>query len=373
MKFIWTCMLFLVGHLIAGGIYQTQKPLHIFLQFLPVPGFHSVGFRNIISTPISDIGLANPVVLDNWSRMNVGVSFGYHTSIPDFAQTQDPEITLSQHQPGLPVAAGWVLPINNGRIGLAYHQSYNFHLTTGEFPVSTASQDTVAMTRYIEHEVIHSFSGVVSYSFPDFIRHDDRLTLGATMTIDYLRFYSEVFEAYAEMNDYGFSFKMGISYRLPRFAIGLVYQHQTSVEGDMKLYSELQTPSPVKSNVYYTKLPTRYGMGIHWVASEKWQLNGTVTYVLWEQLPYEYTNALNYSGSVLWSVGENWNVSGGFFRRGLNRGDTYQDNSYTYLVGGLRYQKERWDMFLEVWDNHVNAEEDFQHTYFVVGAGIRLF
>jgi hypothetical protein len=372
MKTVWILVLFLMGHLFAGDIDRVRPP---FLrdQYLPVPGFHSVGFRNITGTPVSDIGLANPAVLDLWSRMSGGISFGYHTSIPDFANTQDLEVTLSQYQPWIPVAAGWVFPIKNGRIGLAYHQSYNFQITTSEFPIVSGYQDTVGTTRFIEHQVIHSFSGLASYSFSNVFHREDRLTLGATVTGDYLSIYSEVFRVNAKLNDLGFSFKMGFSYRLPHFAIGLVYQHRTSVEGDVKFNDELQSTSQEMSYLYYVKLPARYALGFHWVVSEKWQLNGTIAYVRWKQLPYDYHNAWNYSASVLRTVGKGWLVSGGFYRRGLKMDNENLDQSYTYLVGGLRYRKKAATVFLEVWDNHVNAEESYQHTYFVLGAGIELF
>ncbi len=370
MKVLFPVLLFFTIMGLAGELERVEPP-SIKLQFLSIPAYHSTGFHSLTTTPIASIADANPAALVNIAHPGIGALFAYTSSI-NYDSVSVENITLSRYHPAVPTAAGIIFPYHHARIALGYHQKYNYRLESGEIPLITGYSDTVGYTRIVEHQVIHSVSGILAYEFPGIFTSRDVFSLGGTFSFDILKINAETVNlARGWLNDQGYSFTAGVLYQLPRFSVGFLYQHRTKVEGELQ-FQGIQHTGASSSYSYYVQLPPAYALGATWSPAGKWQFHGTVSYVLWEKIPYSLSNGLDYSVAVNWMFSPAIRFSGGFYRRHLENRTTNHDFSYTYFVGGVHLNFNRFQLLLEIQDNHTSAEELFQVTWFNVGFDVVL-
>lgn len=85
---------------------------------------------------------------------------------------------------------------------------------------------------------------------------------------------------------------------------------------------------------------------------EKLSLSGTLAHVAWSHLRYDYRNAVDYSASARYSVIPALEVTGGFYRRNLQREWYGGDDSSTFFTGGIRCHWKRLGVWFIVSDSH---------------------
>ncbi len=336
----------LIGPLLASEPVQ-EEPNQIFFHYLPLSGYHSIGFSSLFSVPMAEIGRGNPAALANYSGLRAGLTFTYAAPL-ELSQG----IEFSRWNQNLPGAAGVGYSRNSWTLAVAYHQKYNH---------------SIQYSGYRESGVVHSFSAVVAVPFFNLFREGDYLSVGIGVSGDYLRFRSDYEGMDFRADHWGTSWKAGINYVLKQFAVAFFYDDGTSLEGKIESSEAAAAVISAHLPVYRVELPPQYGIGIRIVQEYRVRYQATVSYLEWEKLPYGLANVFDYSASLQYRLPQSTDLSLGLYHRGLKFLNDPEDRSSTFLVGALRFFWKRICFRLEVADNHLDSPENYQYWQVNVG------
>lgn len=312
---ILTALLLLTGIALAGDV---DRPNTVLLHYnsSSIQSAHSIGFSNLNDPLVSEFSSCNPAALFRFNEISFGANFIYGTSI-DFSIAD-----YEKSMPYIPASAGFVLPLDNIKLGLAYRQKYNAKITVDDPDLD-----------YHADEIIHSFSIAGAYLFSDLFTDNDKFSIGLQVAADYYRTsVGGIVEGTG--SGYGVSGMFGLTYDLSReFSIGIMYEKGTDL--DVKYESpDIQTTD----EEYLLKQPDQVIVGVQAIPTEGIKVSATVAAVLWENDDDRYANSLDISANCIFQILPQYDMSLGFYSNNIKTEDDFSSNSSvaSYLGIGIK-------------------------------------
>ena len=378
MKFILLILLFTM--MIFAQVPERNQ-LSIFPQSLMIDSYNSIGFSNMNLSTISDISSANPASLYQFENISFGMNYLYLSKTKLYS---DITITSSKTRP--PVAFGFVYPINNFRLGVAYHQKYNSYLDFGKIEITTIEnpEGTGEFFNSYSERIIHSPSLLSNYTFNS-ILGDDNLSIGLQVFWDFLKTEEKIYNTKGYLEGNSFSWKVGVLYEYKKETyLSCVYEKGNKLESEFEMENELTFVDidedgnriAVKPK-YFMKLPDKLSLGITVDVLNKLILSMSVSSVFWESVNDSYKNNLDLSASTIFKLNQSLMFSLGFYNSGLNEktsGYFYSGLNYNsnFIGIGVNWRINNFNIVCELYDNNLYSSEIRKQTQIKLGLNYTL-
>ena len=358
-----------------------RNQLPILPQSIMIDSYSSIGFSNMNISTISDISSANPASLYQFENISFGLNYLYFSKTKLYS---DITVTSSKTRP--PVTFGFIYPINNFRLGFAYHQKYNSYLDFGKSEIFTEEnpQGTGDYYSAYSERIIHSPSLLSNYTFNS-ILGDDKLSIGLQVFWDFLKTEEKIYNTKGYLEGNSFSWKLGLLYEYKKQTyLSCVYEKGNKLEGEFEMENELifvdidedGNRIAVKPK-YFMKLPDKLSLGITVDVLNKLILSMSVSSVFWESVNDSYKNNLDLSASTIFKLNQSLMFSLGFYNSDLNKKTSgYYCSGLNYnssFIGiGVNWNINNFNILCELFDNNLYSSKIRKQTQVKLGLNYTL-
>lgn len=373
---------------VSGQIINTAYNYSTFPPETGVDSYHRSGFTTFGFSSASDLSNSNPASIAFFNKISAGLSFEYNSEI-----NISNIITVHQtrSKPLLLASFGFVYPMSNFNIALAYHQKYNTYLKYEPLEVSTFEKPdgTGEYVRPINDRIVHSPSILCSYTFGNIQQNNSILSVGVQLFYDYAVIKDKAYQVNYKFNEGSFNWKLGLLYSYKReVSVGILYENKIELEGvietDPEINVERYDPVHEHSGNYFSvevddikmklKLPGKIGLGLSARAFNNLSLSFAFSAIDWSTVYKGYRTQINLSSAAVYDFSETANISLGFF----NSLFYYRnDENYYYgrrmnwnrifITAGAEIKFDKFAVQIELMDNHLLAVEKFYQTQAKVG------
>ena len=356
---------------------RISNQLFVYPQSLNIDSYNSIGFSNLNLSTASDISSANPASLYQFENISFGLNYTYISSL----RLID-EIKLSSSKEIPPITFSFIYPINNFRVGLAYHQKYNNYLEFDEMEVATIEnpEGTGEYFNATSERIIHSPSLLFDYTFKN-VFTDDKLSMGLQLFWDFLKIEEKIYKTKGKLEGNNFSWKLGVLYEYDKkIYISCLYEKENKLEGKIEIDDTLTvldidvgSGQLLEFNPqYFLKLPDKLAFGITVKPMDKLILSTSVSSVFWEGVNDRYRNNLDLSISTIYKLYESIMISLGFYNTDLNNSASayyYESLDYnsSFIGLGINWQVKNFDIQCEFLDNKLFASKISKQTQVKIG------
>lgn len=369
------------AQVVSYGYYNANPPE------IGIASYHRSGFTTLGLSSAADISDANPASIALFNKMFAGLSFEYNSEINI---SNVIAVHQSRSNPLLPATFGFVYPVNNFVIALAYHQKYNTYQEYDPIQLSTFENPdgTGEYFKPVSDRVVHSPSLMGSYTFGDSRLNNNTISLGIQLFYNYAVFNDKVINTQLLFEEGNFNWKIGLSYNYKEdIAIGIMYENKFEINGVAEYDSEFKIerfdPGEDNSgNIYRLeaadikmkfKLPGKIAVGLSAKTLNTLRLSFAFSTIDWSAVHSSYKTQINLSSNAVYSFSETTKFSMGFFNSAfyyLNDENYYGRRiswNRTFVSAGSEIKFDKFTIQLELMDNHLFAVEKLYQTLAKVG------
>jgi len=349
---------------------QTAIVLDITIPITPltqgyvIESINGRGFSQCTGNHISNISSSNPASISDYKRPSFGISY-QRESVVNPAIWND--IKHQRNQKNIPQSIGFLLPINQYVLGFGFSQRYDSKHTFGPFEIFTFD-DPDGTGEYLsisKEESVNSYSGMVSYSFENFLKDNNTMNLGIQVHYNTLRINSHGFSSGMKVKASNFGWTAGARYNLSdKTQIGAYYERipkfkNGEVEFDGITLTPLENPEDSTMAFIYEdvsisgEIPDRFHVGISNRIFKSTIITLDLTNVYWKQLSSTSKNFVDVSGGIIQKIGDQLSLSLSFLSTGrhFNNENYFQSELNKnlkgfFLLGGVNLKIHSLDIDL---------------------------
>jgi hypothetical protein len=336
--------------------------------------YQSIGFSNCISGTIMDISSANPASINLFNSLSFGLNIEYSTPIDNVIFS---DINYERMNQLLPTSAAIVYPLNNFRIGLAYHQKYSALLDFGEIPITTIddpdgiSGETISP---IFETTIYSYSILAGYSFNELFRKGDKLSFGVQLFYDYLNSKEDIGTMVNTRKNGDYSWKVGTVYKAnEQLSIGLLFENGVNISGKNSINSENLVISipPITESKYNVLLPSKLALGLSLNPTSNLSFSASIASIMWNSIDNNNKNTMELSANGIYHFPNLFDISLGFYNTNRKYEESLfqYDLSATFINTAIRIPIKKSTIICEIIDSHLFSGERRKLTTIKLGLG----
>ena len=336
-----------------------NNQLFVYPQSLAIESYNSIGFSNMNLCTISDVSSANPASLYQFENISVGLNYQYLSKMKLYS-----DISVASAKTFPPVTFGFIYPINNFRLGFAYHQKYNNYLDFGKSEITTVEnpEGTGEFYSAYSERLIHSPSLLSNYTISS-IFGDDKLSIGLQVFWDFLKTKEKIYKMKSHLEGNSLTWKLGLLYEYRNETyISFVYEKGNRLDGEFETEDEFVEVVDINGRTveinpnYFMKLPDKMSFGLTVSTTNDLVLSMSISAVFWELVNDIYKNSLDISAGTIYRLNKSVRISLGFYNSDLNRevnGFFYSGLNYnsSFMGVGLNWHINNVDVQFELFDN----------------------
>ena len=343
---------------------------------------------------VSNIGNMNPASLSSFNSLNCGFSYQYDSKIRN-AWVED--IGYYKNKNGLPQSAGFIYPVKDFRLGVAFSQRYNGSVETDPILIRTVEHpegtgEYAATT--IDYNFI-SYSLLGSWTLPNAFAQNDKLSFGIRYDLNRFSTYEKIWNEVWKGSFYGSSFALGITYdqtsdNVLKYRLSLFFEKGASINGSPQLQgTDLRTlahdttgtgeSTNNQTEPEYSEsgnIPDKLNLGADITISPVVCISSNFTYVYWNKIGsaqnqpeisltavYKTSDALSLSlGTIFTMYNPSYNSS------------LYVGNKLNalYLTAGTVIHYRLIDLSIALADSHLTSDEWRRQTVGMISLNFHL-
>jgi hypothetical protein len=362
------------------------NPLYL-AQGFSIPSLSSFGTSDI-TNDVWNIGLLNPASLSRYNNFMAGLTYQYETKIDDAIGSG---IGHERYEYEVPQSFGMILPAIGFNFVVSFQQLYNSHLDFGKIPI-TNIENPDGTGEYYEPDFrtrLYSFSLGVSYMFNN-IFDENSFAVGARVSKNNLSYEEKLFDNSLKATSSDISWATGIVYELALntckfIRTGLFYENNVSInmladyEDTNYGIRPVDTLSlnivPYSARIKAQK-PSKLKLDIetNYLDDFLFQLGAGI--VFWNDVNSNINNQLELSGSSVYGLSDDLNVSLGFFYTVKTFKDDQSDflDKFTavFITAGLNYALHPLKIGLAIADSHLLSDEWRKQTIAKIGIDVEI-
>ncbi len=381
-KYLRVILIILLFTLSCFAQLRGPNQLFVYPQSLTIDSYNSIGFSNMNVSAVSDISSANPASLYQFENISFGLNYLYLSKTKLYS---DISLTSSKVLPL--VTFGFIYPLNNFRIGLAYHQKYNNYLDFGKMEIITIENPEGTGEFFISYSerIIHSPSLLSSYTMID-IFGDDKLSIGLQVFWDFLKIEDKMYKTKFHLEGNSLSWKLGVLYEYKKeIFFSCIYEKGNKLEGEFEIEDGLifldidedGNKIPQLRPKYFMKLPDKLSFGITVEVLNKLILSMSASSVFWESVNDTYKNNLDLSASTIFKLNQYVMLSLGLYNSDFNNktsGYYYSGMNYnsSFIGIGVNWRINNFNILCELIDNSLYSSEIRKQTQVKLGLNYSL-
>lgn len=341
-----------------------------------------------ITNEVSNIGVINPASLSRYNNFLAGFTYQYETKIDDAIGS---DIGHERYEYEVPQSFGMIFPAMGFNFSVSFQQLYNSHLDFGKIPITNV-ENPDGTGEYYEPDFrtrLYSFSLGVSYMFNN-IFDENTFTIGARVSKNNLSYEEKLFDNSLKATSSDISWAAGIVYEhalnTDKFIrTGLFYENNVSI--NMLANYEDTNYGIIPANLLNLNI-VPYSVKIKAQKPSKLKLDIETNYlddflfqlgtgiVFWNGVNSNINNQLELSGSSVYSLSDDLNVSLGFFYTDK----TFEDDQSNFLdrftavfiTAGLSYSLYPLKVGLAIADSHLFSDEWRKQTIVKIGIDVEI-
>ncbi|MBD3225628.1 MAG: hypothetical protein GF313_12945 [Caldithrix sp.] len=357
-------MLMFNMHILAQESIKVNNKIPIL--FLPqgdvIRSMNGAGFNNSLYNHITNISSSNPASLNDFNKMSAGLSFHFETSL------KPAWLGLGNHerdQKYVPQSFGFVLPFKRWAVGFGFSQRYNSILDFGKVAITTFNNpdSTEEYFTASKSNIVHSYSGLLSYAIHNVITKDDKISAGLQYTYNSLRVEEQNYHTSLQATTNAMSWTAGLRYDLSNTVkLGLFYQSgpsfkdKVTYKGDDSIFAVDSSNTP--NNAYIIGPFTDFTYALDDKMADKWHLGLVYQFNASTKITLEITQV--YRNQLARNAKNHIDISGGLIKHITDQ----LSYSISFLSTRPQYNKET--------DRYFNTSENLYSFFLAGGLNIRL-
>jgi len=332
------------------------------------------GYSNTVINTISNSSGLNPALIFAHKTFSIGISNQFETRIDLMQDTQYYRISAL-----IPQSICCVMPFRSIRLGLGFHQKYNFGKDFGLFNATRVDPDSDS--GYAELGTVRLYKEILVYNYTSFIAvpvpKTRDLILG--IRINYYQFkwhhiqdpslilsesgYPAEQITESEKTDHDVTLSLGLLYDIKNVRLGMYYEQGADFDD------------------VHGSIPDKLAFGFLVLDIGFLDFHANLNYVFWDKITYiidPINSQIEYSGHILFHILKSLSSSLGVIHTNYrmqndelyNIFNTYY-NTY-YLTFGLIYTYKNINFDISIADSHLFSDDMRKNTVFKLGFDVNI-
>ena len=351
-----------------------SKALHV--QMIAIGAYNSLGFSNMLESPVGQITAGNPAALAEIENFSVGINFNHPSTIKLYS-----DINLNWCRSYLPASFTVVYPLSDFRFGLGFYRKYAHFIDYGKMEIFTEEQPdgTGEFIENTDETAIFNISAPVSYSIAGLFNREDHISVGLQLSADFVYGRRKIWKTKWTVDERKMNWKAGLVYWFNhRIGLSLLYANETDVTGKVKTQDhllqfydiedgEIFEAEPIKLRY---QLPRVFALGLMSKPMNDLSFSVTMSSILWHAMQKYYKNTLDLSVNAIYSLFPFLDISLGVYRTDK----MYKDEFYSYISNaaffsaGARLRLSQFNLHFVVSDSRWYSAKYRKQIQINVGA-----